>query len=79
VRRIEKGQPTKAAGLSHDHPGLGRSTVARQYQDRWQTELFFKALKPHLRVTTFVAMSNVRRRLHSQIWTALICESQDLI
>ena len=52
------------------HLTLGASTVARIYQDRWQIELFFKALKQHLRVKTFVGTS--ANALHIQIWTALI-------
>lgn len=48
----------------------GATTIARIYKDRWQIELFFKALKQHLRVKTFVGTS--RNALHIQIWTALI-------
>ena len=53
-----------------NHLTLGASTVARVYQDRWQIELFFKALKQNLRVKTFVGTS--ANALHIQIWTALI-------
>jgi hypothetical protein len=53
-----------------NHLMLGASTVARIYQDRWQIELFFKVLKQHLRVKTFVGTS--ANALHIQIWTALI-------
>jgi hypothetical protein len=53
-----------------NHLTLGASTVARIYKDRWQIELFFKALKQHLRVKTFVGTS--ANALHTQIWTALI-------
>jgi len=49
---------------------LGPTTIARIYKDRWQIELFFKALKQHLRVKTFVGTS--ANALHIQIWTALI-------
>jgi Domain of unknown function (DUF4372)/Transposase DDE domain len=48
----------------------GPTTIARVYKDRWQIELFFKALKQNLRVKTFVGTS--RNALHIQIWTALI-------
>jgi hypothetical protein len=48
----------------------GPTTIARIYKDRWQIELFFKALKQNLRVKTFVGTS--RNALHIQIWTALI-------
>jgi hypothetical protein len=49
---------------------LGATTIARIYKDRWQIELFFKALKQHLRVKTFVGTS--ANAVHIQIWTALI-------
>lgn len=53
-----------------NHPDWGPTTIARIYKDRWQIELFFKALKQNLRVKTFVGTS--RNALHIQIWTALI-------
>lgn len=53
-----------------NHRTLGATTIARIYKDRWQIELFFKALKQHLRVRTFVGTS--ANALHIQIWTALI-------
>lgn len=46
------------------------STIARIYKERWQIEIFFKALKQLLRVKTFVGTS--ANALHIQIWTALI-------
>jgi hypothetical protein len=56
--------------LLTNHLALGASTVGRIYKDRWQIELFFKALKQNLRVKTFVGTS--ANALHIQIWTALI-------
>ena len=35
----------------------GPTTIARIYKDRWQIELFFRALKQNLRVKTFVGTS----------------------
>ena len=49
---------------------LGATTIAAVYRDRWQIELFFKALKQCLRVKTFVGTSP--NALKIQIWTALI-------
>ena len=46
------------------------ATVAALYKQRWQIELFFKALKQNLRVKTFVGTS--ANALQIQIWTALI-------
>ena len=40
------------------------------YKERWQIELFFKALKQNLTVKTFVGTSENALRI--QIWTALI-------
>ena len=49
---------------------LGATTIARIYKERWQIELFFKALKQLLRVKTFVGTS--ANALKTQIWAALI-------
>ena len=56
--------------FSTNHLELGPTTVARVYKERWQIEIFFKALKQSLRVKTFVGTSS--NALHVQIWTALI-------
>jgi IS4 transposase len=49
---------------------LSASTIAGIYKQRWQIELFFKALKQHLRIKTFVGTSANAVRI--QIWSALI-------
>lgn len=49
---------------------LGASTIAAIYKERWQIELFFKALKQNLKIKTFVGTSANAVRI--QIWTALI-------
>ena len=49
---------------------LAARTIARIYKDRWQIELFFKALKQGLKVKTFVGTSE--NAVQIQIWTALI-------
>lgn len=53
-----------------NHLGLGASTIAAIYKDRWQIELFFKALKQNLKIKTFVGTS--ANAVKTQIWTALI-------
>ena len=53
-----------------NHHGLGVSTIAAIYKDRWQIELFFKALKQNLKIKTFVGASANAVKTH--IWTALI-------
>lgn len=49
---------------------LAAATIAEIYRQRWQIELFFKAIKQNLRIKTFVGTSE--NALHIQIWTALI-------
>ena len=46
------------------------ATTTAIYKDRWEIELFFKALKQNLKVKTFVGTSENALRI--QIWTALI-------
>jgi len=53
-----------------NHHGLGATTIAAIYKDRWQIELFFKALKQNLKIKTFVGTS--ANAVKTQIWTALI-------
>jgi len=49
---------------------LGSTTIAAIHKDRWQIEIFFKALKQNLKVKTFVGTSP--NALKIQLWTALI-------
>lgn len=49
---------------------LAAKTIAEIYRQRWQIELFFKAIKQNLKIKTFVGTSE--NALHIQIWTALI-------
>jgi len=56
--------------LLTNHLGLGSTTVARIYRERWQVEVFFRMLKQNLRIKTFVGTS--ANALKIQIWTALI-------
>jgi hypothetical protein len=46
------------------------ATIAAIYKERWQTELFFRALKQSLRVKTFVGTS--ANALKTRLWAALI-------
>jgi hypothetical protein len=56
--------------LLTNHLRFGSTTISAIYKDRWQIELFFKALKQNLKVKTFVGTSE--NALYIQIWTALI-------
>ena len=56
--------------LLTNHLDFGATTIANIYRERWQIELFFKALKQNLKVKSFVGTSENALRI--QIWTALI-------
>ena len=49
---------------------FGATTIAAIYKDRWQVELFFKAIKQNLKIKTFVGTS--ANAVKTQVWTALI-------
>lgn len=72
LRRVELYVPEtdQTLVLLTNHLELGASTVAAIYKERWQIELFFKALKQNLKIKTFVGTSP--NALRVQIWTALI-------
>ena len=72
LRRIEVWDEEQKRVLVFltNHRGFAASTIAAIYRQRWQIELFFKALKQNLRIRTFVGTSS--NALQIQIWTALI-------
>jgi IS4 transposase len=72
LRRVEVYDPEKDETLVFltNHLTFGATTIAAIYKDRWQIELFFKALKQNLRIKTFVGTS--ANALKVQVWTALI-------
>ncbi len=56
--------------LLTNHLEFGATTISKIYKDRWEIELFFKAIKQNLRIKTFVGTSY--NAVMIQIWTALI-------
>ena len=56
--------------LLTNHLCFGATTIGAIFRDRWEIELFFKVLKQHLKIKTFVGTSP--NALKTQIWTALI-------
>jgi hypothetical protein len=56
--------------LLTNHLDFGATTIANIYKDRWQIELFFKALKQNLKIKTFIGTTENALRI--QIWTALL-------
>lgn len=71
-RRIVVAAPERDEPLVFltNHLGFGATTVAAIYRERWQVELFFKAIKQNLRIKTFVGLS--ANAVRTQIFTALI-------
>lgn len=49
---------------------LSAATIAAIYKDRWQVELFFKAIKQNLKIKAFVGTS--KNAVLTQIWIAMI-------
>ncbi|MDP6019530.1 MAG: IS4 family transposase, partial [Candidatus Latescibacteria bacterium] len=49
--------------LLTNHLEFGATTIAAIYRDRWEIELFFKSLKQHLKVRTFVGTSENALRI----------------
>ncbi|HTP65210.1 MAG TPA: IS4 family transposase [Geobacteraceae bacterium] len=72
LRRIEvwDEENNRTVILLTNHLKFGATTVAAIYKDRWQIEIFFKAIKQNLKIKTFVGTS--KNALLIQIWTALI-------
>ena len=71
-RRVEVWLPDKqeALVLLTNHLDFAATTIAAIYKDRWQIELFFKAIKQNLKIKTFVGTS--ANAVQIQIWTALL-------
>lgn len=59
LRRIEAydAETDRTFVFLTNHLELGASTISAMYKDRWQVELFFKALKQNLKIKTFVGTS----------------------
>lgn len=72
LRRIEVWQKDKKESIVFvtNHLKLAASTIAAIYRDRWQIELFFKAIKQSLRIKAFIGTTE--NAVQTQIWTALI-------
>jgi hypothetical protein len=72
MRRIEffDQQQQRTLVFLTNNLKLAAATIAEIYKNRWEIELFFKALKGSCKVKTFVGTS--ANALKIQIWTALI-------
>lgn len=72
VRRIGYRDPQtgKFYQFLTNHFGCSAPTIAAIYKDRWQVELFFKAIKQNLKIKAFVGTS--RNAVLTQLWIAMI-------
>jgi len=72
LRRIRSKDPDtgKSIDILTNNFIWSAQTIARIYKERWQIELFFKAIKQQLKVKSFVGTS--KNALLSQLWVALI-------
>jgi len=72
LRRVVAQDPKtgRAIAFITNHFKLSASTIGAVYKDRWQIELFFKALKQNLKIKTF--LGTTPNAVKTQIWTALI-------
>ncbi|HRU78819.1 MAG TPA: IS4 family transposase, partial [Rectinema sp.] len=72
IRRIEfyNAEKEQIMVFLTNNMSLDAQTVADVYKDRWQIELFFKALKQNLKIKTFVGTT--ANAVKIQIWTALV-------
>jgi hypothetical protein len=60
----------KKITLLTNNPKWSAATVASVYKDRWEIELFFKAIKQNLKIKRFYG--NSKNAVMTQIWVALI-------
>jgi len=66
---IDPDTGKKITLLTNNHQWAA-STIGSIYRDRWQIELFFKAIKQNLKIKRFYG--NSRNAVLTQIWIALI-------
>ena len=66
---IDKESGKKYVFLTNNFT-LCAATIAAIYKERWQVELFFKAIKQNLKIKAFVGLS--KNAILTQIWIAMI-------
>jgi IS4 transposase len=69
--RIEVYDPStdKVLVFVTNHLQFDPTTIAAMYKERWQIELFFKALQQNLKIKSFIGTR--ANALKTQVWTAL--------
>jgi transposase len=71
LRKVSFTDPLTAKKLVFltNNMTLPAATIAALYKQRWQVELFFKWIKQHLRIKSFVGTTE--RAVKTQIWIAI--------
>jgi IS4 transposase len=71
IRSIEYEDPETSRRLTFltNNFALDAASIAALYKARWQVELFFKWIKQHLRIKSFVG--NTANAVKIQVWTAI--------
>ena len=68
IRYTDPGTGTRLVFLTNDVT-LPALTIAQLYKARWQVELFFTWIKPHLRIKAFYGTS--ANAVKIQVWIAV--------
>ena len=63
-------EPEQTIELITNNAYWEADTISALYKSRWQIESFFKTIKQHLRIKTFIGTN--RNAVMCQIWTAMI-------
>ena len=68
--RVRFKDPTgKTLIFLTNNTALPAQVIAQLYKNRWQVELFFKWIKQHLRIKTFLGTSE--NAVKTQVWCAI--------
>jgi putative transposase len=67
---VRDPETKKKVVLLTNNMNWSATTVASVYKDRWQIELFFKAIKQNLKIKRFYG--NTKNAVMTQVWIALI-------
>jgi len=57
-RTLRRARPRAHARFPHANFSLAALKIAQIYKSRWQIELFFRLIKQHLRIRSFIGASD---------------------
>jgi len=70
IRIVDKKKNTHIDVLTNNF-NLSAVKIAELYKGRWEIEEFFKWIKQHLKIKTFIGTSE--NAVYTQVWIAMIC------